>query len=620
MADQIEGNQKVMEGIVESLHAKKHKEVVSLIDQLNWSEYFKNEPLIFEVLSLFENEPRLIEKVLESDIDLNVRSSEWVTPLHWVCSRGNENFIKFFLQKGVNVNVTDKNESTPLHEVCKGPSINGVRLLVKAGANVLAKDRLQRTALHIASSNKSIKLDMVKDLLANGININEIDKNVQTPLHYACEEENTNLVKLLLNAGGYVNSRGYYNITPLHVACGKNNLPLVDELIHAGAYVDLKNDWGLTPLDVARKSSRDKRIVPFLLKEGIKCGDLSPKYFSQRLTKIKEYIDNNDFDALEGEFRLISWNEEYEGEAILFAILKLVKTRPDLIALMKKWGADLDVKKKFTKNTPLHLALDESIDMVKELVKGGADVNASGLKEQGPLHYACSKNDFEAAKVFIDAGADVDQRSYFLDSTPLVELCRRDKADERIISYLIGKGANVNAKGKEGMTSLHQVAKRGDWQIAKVLINSGADYHWQDDEGQTPLHVVENVKTAQLLLQKGADKESCDRDGRTPLHKACESENINLVQFLIREGAKINVEDEHGETPLDIARKAKNEELQEILERAGGKGKKVVQKGFAGKGHYISIWDKLRDLLYALIILYLIFLVVKNILPNKLRF
>ena len=33
----------------------------------------------------------------------------------------------------------------------------------------------------------------------------------------------------------------------------------------------------------------------------------------------------------------------------MFAILKLVKKRPDLIALMKKWGANLDVKKKFTK-------------------------------------------------------------------------------------------------------------------------------------------------------------------------------------------------------------------------------------------------------------------------------
>ena len=69
MADQIEGNQKVMDGIVEALNAKRHKEVMSLIDQLNWSEYFKNEPLIFEVLGLFEKEPQLIEKVFSSVVE-----------------------------------------------------------------------------------------------------------------------------------------------------------------------------------------------------------------------------------------------------------------------------------------------------------------------------------------------------------------------------------------------------------------------------------------------------------------------------------------------------------------------------------------------------------------------
>jgi ankyrin repeat protein len=395
---------------------------------------------------------------------------------------------------------------------------------------------------------------------------------------------------------------------------------LVHELIHAGGYVDLKNDWGLTPLDIARKSSRDKRIVPLLLKEGIKCGDLSPKYFSQRLRKIKEYIDNNDLDALEGEFRLISWNEEYEGEAILFAILKLVNKRPELIMLMKKWGADLNLKKKFTKNTPLHLALDYNIEMVRELVKGGADINQTGLKEQSPLHYACSKNDFEGAKIMLEAGAEVDKRSYFLDSTPLVELCRHEKADKRMISYLIGKGADVNAKGKEGMTSLHQVAKRGDWQLAKELIKYGADYHWKDSKGQTPLHLVQNEKTAQLFLQNGADKESHDKDGKTPLHKACEVGNVKLVQYFIREGSNINAEDEDGETSLDFARKTGNQELQEILERAGAKGKKLVEKSFSNWGSYISFLEKLRDFFLALLILYLIFFVVKNLLPNKIRF
>jgi hypothetical protein len=73
---------------------------------------------------------------------------------------------------------------------------------------------------------------------------------------------------------------------------------------------------------------------------------------------------------------------------------------------------------------------------------------------------------------------------------------------------LIQKGADVNAKDKEGWTALMMATLHGKIEIVKLLIDMGVDVNANDNYGQTAL--IEAVKwgkkeIVELLLENGAD-------------------------------------------------------------------------------------------------------------------
>ena len=126
--------------------------------------------------------------------------------------------------------------------------------------------------------------------------------------------------------------------------------------------------------------------------------------------------------------------------------------------------------------------------------------------------------------------------------------------NKEIAELLIAKGANVNARDKEGRTPLYIATEHSSKEIAKLLIANGADVNARKNaghnEGQTPLHRVYNKEIAELLIAKGANVNARDKEGRTPLYMAY---NKEIVELLIANGADINAKDNQGKTPLQLA-------------------------------------------------------------------
>jgi ankyrin repeat protein len=54
-------------------------------------------------------------------------------------------------------------------------------------------------------------------------------------------------------------------------------------------------------------------------------------------------------------------------------------------------------------------------------------------------------------------------------------------------TYLLDRGADVNAVTIDGRTSLHMAAQRGDAAMITLLLGRGADIHAKDKKGWTPL-------------------------------------------------------------------------------------------------------------------------------------
>ena len=59
-----------------------------------------------------------------------------------------------------------------------------------------------------------------------------------------------------------------------------------------------------------------------------------------------------------------------------------------------------------------------------------------------------------------------------------------------IVQYLIGNGANIEAKQKDQWTPLHYASSYGQTDVVKYLISIGANKNSKDKSGKTPFDVV----------------------------------------------------------------------------------------------------------------------------------
>lgn len=136
--------------------------------------------------------------------------------------------------------------------------------------------------------------------------------------------------------------------------------------------------------------------------------------------------------------------------------------------------------------------------------------------------------------------------------------CAALRKDAAAVTRLLDRGAQVDARDKEGMTALHAAAENGDAALVRLLAARGADINARDAYGMTPVYIaVKDGGAAAIaaLADLGADVNlRVGGSGKTALFAAMRFGQAQVFDLLLARGANLAARSLHSYESRDPAR------------------------------------------------------------------
>ncbi|TDZ23128.1 Ankyrin repeat protein nuc-2 [Colletotrichum orbiculare MAFF 240422] len=199
--------------------------------------------------------------------------------------------------------------------------------------------------------------------LANGVAVDRTDVYGRVPLHYASMHGRLVMLDALSNANAHtIDLIDHDNFTPLVHSIIHGHLRCVERLLAKSARIDPKSDADHVPLNLACEHG-SLAIVELLLKHGAQILPDAEGLYPQHLV------------ARSGQ-------------------------KPELLLLLKNYGANLDQVDKLYGWTPLvHAASEGNVPCLQGLLEVGADPNIVDEKELPAMYYAVWEGHLECMKL-----------------------------------------------------------------------------------------------------------------------------------------------------------------------------------------------------------------------------
>lgn len=228
---------------------------------------------------------------------------------------------------------------------------------------------------------------------------------------------------------------------------------------------------------------------------------------------------------------------------------------------------------------------EQDTELVKLLLRKGADVTAKDRLGMGALAMAVEKFNLRMATLLIEAGADVQQRVW--DCSLLFWTLNSFHPDDttfvHFVQTLLQRGASVKADPEnDSQPPLRVAISHGHSKIVPLLLRYGADPNWKNEseEGRTPLwEAVGDYSVFMQLIRAGASYRDKDKIGATLLFKAAESGNVEVCRFLLHRGLSVHRKNRFGDTPLMYAAQGGNAKIVDLLLRNKADPLSVSQEG-----------------------------------------
>jgi ankyrin repeat protein len=424
---------------------------------------------------------------------------------------------------------------------------------------------------------KSGNRALIHSILSKRVDVNALDPDGTSALHWAVRGGDLDTVRLLIGAGARINTSNRYGVTPLSLAALNGDAASATALLDAGADVNAPTPGGETPLMTASRTG-NPAAVKVLLERG---ADVSAREHSFDEDALMWAAAENHAEVVR---LLVQHGAAVNAHARLLQFPNVkVDAATMVVTALPRGGL-----------TPLmYAARQGAIQSSRALVDVGAEMNATDPDGMTALVIAIINAHYELAAMLVEKGADPNIADVTgmaavyaaVDMHTLDPLVNRPAptgntahAAVDLVATLLAHHADANATLKApllarqhnfgdpalgaGATPLMRAAKNGDVAMMDVLLAHGAVAGRTMPTGMMALLFAatpgrrksarDALAAATLCLDHGADVNAADATGQTALHLAVGLSD-DLVKYLVQRGARLDAKDRFGRTPLDVA-------------------------------------------------------------------
>jgi ankyrin repeat protein len=422
----------------------------------------------------------------------------------------------------------------------------------------------------------------VQSLIQQKADVNAAQADGETAIQWAVYRDDLQMADALIAAGANIKLDNREGATPIYLASLHGSAPMIEKLLKAGADVNQMGPEGETPLMLTARTGNLEAIRVLLEHHA----DVNAKDTLRGTTALMWATDQAHPEAMKlliEHGANVSAQTEKDSRNARNNLANTVKQRlHSSFGVLGKRGPGNDGTPPLPANAAAPKSPASESEVASAEPPAAGSKKAPGTKPDAeddfaaffrrpakkdgggltPLAYAAREDCMECAKMLVEAGADVNQRTYY-GWTPL--LVATQNRHYKLGQYLLEHGANANTPNNGGWTPLYLATDNRNIE--------GGDYPVRAPD-------MDHLDFIKLLLAKGADvnaricgvestPEECKgdstetrtnftmqwlfEDGATPFLRAAQSGDVELMKLLLAHGANPKIFTAHNVTPLAVA-------------------------------------------------------------------
>ncbi len=277
--------------------------------------------------------------------------------------------------------------------------------------------------------------------------------------------------------------------TPLHWAYQTNNKEVIDALLEAGAEENVKNARGRTPKEMAKPVKPysilppKKQLVPSISKSPLPI-TLTDSIKANNLNEVLRYLANNRLD-------------QSSLNLALYTTVEQETVNQKIVSTLLATGADPNAKSGYT-SALFRAAQNNDIQTVSNLLSTNK-VNVDTMSE--PFNVAIKNNNIKIMSLLLQAGADPNNGGEYSEKH-LITAIRNKNLDA--ILLLASAGADPKQKTDNGYTAIDVAVEKMNLDATSKLVSIGV----------YPIHGYSFILATQTALAN-TDNIKRDRDIET---------------------------------------------------------------------------------------------------------